>query len=172
VLLKSDLLYLRALEISDLEFLYQLENNPEVWQVSNTVAPFSKEVLQLYLEHASADIYTVKQLRLMICSLDHQRVGVIDLYDFDPLHLRAGIGIVIQENFRKQQFASSALNIFLNYCQHILLLHQVYCTIANSNLASLKLFQNAGFVLVGLRKHWIRTSAGWEDVQELQKIFT
>ena len=169
--LKSDLLYLRALENADLEFLYQLENNPEVWQVSNTVTPFSKEVLQLYLENATADIYTTKQLRLMICTPDQEKVGVIDLYDFDPLHRRAGVGIVIDTKFRQNRLASGALALFLYYCQHILLLHQVYCTIADSNVASLTLFQSAGFKLVGLRKQWIKTAAGWEDVHEFQKIF-
>ncbi|MDB5263855.1 MAG: family N-acetyltransferase [Adhaeribacter sp.] len=170
--LKSDLLYLRALEKSDLEFLYQLENNTTIWQVSNTVTPFSKEVLQLYLDQASADIYTVKQLRLIICTTGHQRIGVIDLYDFDPFHGRAGVGIVIQEKFRQMQFASGALTLFLNYCQHILLLHQVYCTIADTNLPSLKLFRQAGFASVGTRKQWLKTASGWEDVQELQKIFS
>ena len=171
MLLKSDLLYLRALEKSDLDFLYHLENNPEVWQVSNTVTPFSKEVLQLYLEHAAADIYTTKQLRLMICTPGHERVGVIDLYDFEPLHRRAGLGIVIEEKFRQKQFASGALTVFLNYCQQILLLHQVYCTIADSNIASLTLFRHNGFSSVGLRKQWVKTAAGWEDVWELQKVF-
>ncbi|MGV3586102.1 MAG: GNAT family N-acetyltransferase [Adhaeribacter sp.] len=170
--LKSDLLYLRALESTDLGFLYQLENNTAVWRVSNTVTPYSREVLQLYLEHATADIYTTKQLRLMICSPAHQPVGVIDLYDFDPLHRRAGIGIVIAENFRKQQYAANALTLFLNYCHELLLLHQVYCTIAASNEPSLKLFQQAGFNTIGLRKDWIKTPGGWEDVLELQKIFT
>ncbi|KAA5549423.1 GNAT family N-acetyltransferase [Adhaeribacter rhizoryzae] len=168
--LKSDLLYLRALESTDLEFLYQLENNTAVWRVSNTVAPYSKEVLQLYLEQATADIYSTKQLRLMICTLAHQPVGVIDLYDFEPLHARAGVGIVIAEDYRKQQYAFEALTLLQHYCQNYLLLHQVYCTIAISNAASLKLFQNAGFTAIGLRKQWIKIPAGWEDVLEFQKI--
>ena len=168
--LKSDLLYLRALESSDLEFLYQLENKVAVWQVSNTVTPYSRELLQLYLENIAADIYTTKQLRLVICSLKHDRVGVIDLYDFEPLHRRAGIGIIIQESYRQQHHATHALTLLLTYCQNHLLLHQVYCTIVASNSASLKLFRNATFSEVGIRKQWIKTSQGWEDVYELQKI--
>jgi diamine N-acetyltransferase len=170
VFLKSDLLYLRALESSDLEFLYQLENNTAVWRVSNTITPYSKEVLRLYLEQASADIYTAKQLRLMICSPAHQPVGVIDLYDFEPLHQRAGVGIVIAEDLRQQRFASNALDLLLSYCQNFLMLHQVYCTITTSNQASLRLFQQAGFTTIGLRKQWLKMPSGWEDVTELQKI--
>ena len=169
--LKSDLLYLRALESADLDFLYHLENNVEVWRVSNTVTPYSKEVLQQYLDNAAADIYSTRQLRLLVCSLNHERVGVIDLYDFEPLHRRAGIGVLIDQSFRQQQYASNALNLFLNYSQNILLLHQVYCTIPVSNQPSRKLFQRAGFNFIGLRKEWLKSPVGWEDVEEYQKIF-
>ena len=168
--LKSELLYLRALERSDLAFLYQLENDVEVWRVSNTVAPYSKEVLEQYLENATADIYSTRQLRLLICSVQHEQVGVIDLFDFEPLHQRAGIGVLVAKNFRQQQYGLNALNLILHYCQNILLLHQVYCTIPLSNLPSQQLFNRAGFSSVGIRKEWLRSPAGWEDVQEFQKI--
>jgi len=171
VFLKSDLLCLRALETSDLDFLYQLENDVQVWRVSNTVTPYSKAILQQYLENAAADIYSARQLRLLICSLNQERVGVIDLYDFEPLHRRAGIGILIHPDLRQQQYARNALDLFLHYCQHILLLHQVYCTIPVSNQPSQYLFERAGFTLIGLRQQWLKTPTGWEDVQEYQKIF-
>lgn len=169
--LKSDTLYLRALERSDLDFLYGLENDVSVWHVSNTVAPFSKEVLEQYLEQASQDIYATRQLRLVICSPDHQPVGTIDLFDFDPLHLRAGVGILLREPFRRQGLAGQALALLIHYCTQYLLLHQLYCSIAADNEASLHLFQQAGFNLVGKRQQWLRTPQGWQDVVELQKIF-
>jgi diamine N-acetyltransferase len=170
VFLKSEWLYLRALERSDLEFLYQLENDVQVWRVSNTVTPYSKEVLEQYLDNATADIYSTRQLRLLICSLQHEPVGVIDLFDFEPLHQRAGIGILVAENFRQQQYASNALNLILHYCQQILLLHQVYCTIPLSNSPSRQLFNQVGFISIGIRKEWLRIPEGWEDVEEFQKI--
>lgn len=169
--LKSENIYLRALEPTDLDFLYKLENDVSGWNVSNTVTPYSKEVIQQYLDNAAADIYTVKQLRLIICKTDNQAVGAIDIFDFDPLHLRAGIGITILEQYRRQQFASEALNLLLQYCSQNLLLHQVYCTIAISNEASLSLFNKVGFKTIGIRKEWLRTRQGWENVAELQLIF-
>jgi diamine N-acetyltransferase len=35
-------LYLRALEPEDLDFIYQIENDESVWEVSNTQTPYSK----------------------------------------------------------------------------------------------------------------------------------
>ena len=168
--LKSDTLYLRALERSDLDFLYALENDVTVWRISNTVAPFSKEVLEQYLEQALLDIYATRQLRLVICTPDHLPVGAIDLFDFDPLHLRAGVGIIIRESYRRQGLAGQALQLVLYYCSHYLMLHQLYCSVAADNEASLALFQQAGFHTIGKRQHWLRTPQGWLDVVELQKI--
>lgn len=168
--LKSDSLYLRALERSDLDFLFALENDVSVWRVSNTVAPFSKEVLEQYLDQAALDIYATRQLRLVICTLNHEPAGAIDLFDFDPLHLRAGLGIVIREPYRGQGLAAEALQLLMHYCRQYLLLHQLYCSISIDNEASLKLFKQAGFQVVGKRLQWLRSPQGWLDVVELQKI--
>lgn len=68
----------------------------DLWDVSDTLTPFSHFTLKKYIENAHVDIYTSKQLRLMITRVDTQEpIGLIDLYDFDPYHQRAGLGIMI-----------------------------------------------------------------------------
>ncbi len=168
--LKNERIYLRALEPNDLDFLYTLENDTSIWLVSNTTTPYARHVLQTYLDQATADIYTVKQLRLLICTHQHQAVGAIDLFDFEPKHLRAGIGIVIAAAFRQQGYASEALQLLLDYCREQLLLHQVYCSVISTNQESLQLFKQAGFQAIGTRCEWIKTAAGWLDLVEFQKI--
>ncbi|MCJ8167535.1 GNAT family N-acetyltransferase [Pontibacter sp. E15-1] len=163
--------YLRALEPTDLEFLYALENDTSVWHIGDTLTPYSKAVLETYLENATLDIYTVKQLRLAICNMQQQAVGAIDLFDFEPLHSRAGVGVVVTAAHRGHGHASDALQLLLGYCQHTLQLHQVYCTVTATNLASINLFQKAEFDKVGIRKDWIRTPDGWQDVVEFQRVF-
>ena len=95
VKLQGNQIYLRALEQKDLEFLYKLENNTNVWEVSGTITPYSKDVLQLYLDNAHRDLFDVKQLRLVICSKQHEALGLIDLFDFEPNHKRAGLVIIV-----------------------------------------------------------------------------
>jgi diamine N-acetyltransferase len=169
--LNSNTIYLRALEPTDLDFLYSLENDVSVWHVGNTLTPYSKSVLEQYLQNAALDIYTIKQLRLVICTSDNNSVGAIDLFDFDPLHSRAGVGIVISAPHRGKGYAADALLLLLQYCQRILQLHQVYCSVTASNQASIRLFKNAGFEQVGVRKDWLRDTDGWSDVIELQRVF-
>ncbi len=162
MLLNDKNIQLRALETSDLDFLFDIENNTNLWQVSNTLTPFSKDLLKQYLANAHQDIYEAKQLRLVIQSKNNA-VGLIDLYDFDPKHKRAGIGIVILEKFQGKGFASSALSILLKYVFNILDLHQVYASITNDNHKSLLLFEKHGFLKVGIKKDWIFYQGEYKD---------
>jgi len=170
-MLQFDTVLLRALEDSDLDFLYALENDPAIWAVSDTLAPVSRFTLRQYLANASADFHEVRQLRLIICSTVNERaVGALDLFNFEPLHQRAGVGITVLASERRRGYAQAALTLLLDYAGRHLRLHQLYCTIAASNEASLTLFQAAGFQYVGIRREWLRTASGWQDAMEMQYI--
>lgn len=171
-LLESGLIQLRALEEEDLDILYQWENDTRVWGVSNTLLPFSRRVLKQFIEEQSHDIYHTRQTRLVIESKEEMRpVGVIDLHDFDPYHLRAGVGILIYDmQDREKGYAVEALNVLVNYSFVVLRLHQLYCNIPSNNEPSLKLFEKCGFVQCGLKKEWLKMLSGWLDEYTLQII--
>ncbi|MCF8304439.1 MAG: GNAT family N-acetyltransferase, partial [Bacteroidales bacterium] len=93
-------LHLRAVEPSDVDLLYDWENNEKLWHISNTIEPFSRFAIEQYVMNADADIYAKKQLRLMIeLKQPPQTIGHVDLFDFDPRNLRAGIGIMIMDEY-------------------------------------------------------------------------
>ncbi|RUT73252.1 GNAT family N-acetyltransferase [Ancylomarina longa] len=163
---------LRALEPTDLNLLYNWENDSSIWEVSNTLKPFSIFVLKQYLETSHLDIFEAKQLRLVIEKKnDNIPVGLIDLFDFDPFHRRAGIGILIHnKEHQNKGYATKALSILCNYAFSVLQIHQLYCNITSENENSIKLFQNGGFEIIGIKKDWIKTREGWLDEYLLQKI--
>lgn len=172
--LESENISLRALEPSDVDLLFRWENDSNLWLLSNTLVPYSKYILKRYIRNSHLDIYQTRQLRLMI---DHKRkegtdtIGAIDLFDFDPYHLRAGIGILIkEEKDRKKGYASEALNLFIRYCFQTLQLHQVYCNVSADNESSLKLFLKQGFVVVGEKKEWLRDGKSWRSEYLMQLI--
>lgn len=168
-------LILRALEPSDVDFFYEWENNEKLWYLSNTITPFSRFTLEQYILNAHQDIYTTKQLRLVIDHKDpgqNDTIGSIDLFDFDPTNKRAGIGILIADKERNKGYASEALELLINYCFNTLQLHQVYCNISADNQASIKLFKKFNFALVGLKKEWIFFEGKWMDENIFQLINT
>jgi len=163
--LKGDNVFLRTLEPTDLEFLYQVENDETLWEVSNTSTPFSRYILEQYLENSYRDIYDVKQLRLVICKIeDASPVGFIDLYDFDPKHGRVGVGIVIYSDTDKRKgFASEALQLTCDYAFRNLNVHQVFAGITQDNTSSIQLFEKANFKRSGVKKDWIFVQGNYKD---------
>jgi len=161
----------RALEPNDVDILFEWENDAEIWEISNTFEPFSKYILAKYIKESQRDIYESKQIRMVIETPERKAVGAIDLFDFDPFHFRAGVGILIHdEKDRKLGYATDALQLLCRYAAEYLRLHQLYANITEDNLASIHLFKNAGFELIGTKKDWRRTLDGWKGELMFQKI--
>jgi len=126
--------------------------------------------LKQYLQNAGKDIFEIKQLRLIIELREEKRpVGAIDLFDYDPYHNRAGVGVLIATmDDRGKGYASEALETLKKYCFEVLRFHQLWCNISASNHASLHLFTVAGFEVVGEKKEWLSKVSGFESELLLQ----
>lgn len=170
-MIKGVNIYLRQVEPEDVDMLYDWENDAANWKVSETLVPFSKKMISDYV-FSSHDIYSTKQLRLIIClSNSDEAIGAIDLFDYDSMNARAGVGILIVEEYRKNGYATDALQTLISYAKETLLLHQIYCSIGMSNIKSIQLFEKAGFIQTGVKKDWVKSSSGWEDVGFYQLEF-
>ncbi len=158
---------LRAVEPGDIDRLYEWENDPEIWQVSNTLAPFSRFQIEQYVLNGGNDVFGTRQLRLIIELHEEPGgwapVGSIDLFEIDPVHRRAGVGILITPTHRNRGIATESLDALINYATETLMLHQLYCNIAEDNIQSMHLFEKAGFVRCAEKKEWLSTSLGWKD---------
>ena len=162
---------LRAIEPEDLEFLFETENNELFWEVSHTQKPFSKFLLKQYLENSHLDIFEAKQLRLVITEkINNACIGMIDLFDFNPQHKRAGIGILIHEKYQHNGFGSEALKLLISYSFKHLGLHQLYANITTNNTKSITLFKKHLFHEVGRKKDWIFNNGVFKDELLFQRI--
>ncbi|HUH25051.1 MAG TPA: GNAT family N-acetyltransferase [Flavobacterium sp.] len=170
--LHSELVLLRPLEPTDLAFLRQVENNPEFWTISQTVQPFSDYTLSQYIEQAHQNIFEAKQQRWVICDAKTEnRIGFIDLFDFDARNSRVGLGIVIAaSSSRGKGYGSEALSLIINYVFQHLNLHQIYVNILIENEVSMQLFSKFGFKLSGVKKAWIREGNQFKDEALYQLI--
>jgi len=168
----SGTIKLRALEPEDLELLYEWENDEANWTISNTISPFSRYILKRYLENSHKSIYESGQLRMMIELIGEKiTIGTVDIFDFDPFHCRAGIGILIaNEEHRRKGYASMALKGLIDYCFKTLQLHQLWCNILSTNAESLSLFGKIGFTEAGIKRDWVKTGTGFVDEHLFQLI--
>jgi len=155
-LLIGENIKLRALEPEDISLLFAIENNETFWEISHTQTPFSKFLLQQYLENAHLDIYEAKQLRLVIADKKtEQAIGFIDLFDFNPQHKRAGVGILVKPTFQKRGVGFDALSVLIKYAFQYLDVHQLFANITGDNYKSIALFEKLHFKKVGIKKDWL-----------------
>lgn len=162
---------LRAVEVGDIDIMYKWENDPAVWSVSGVVAPISRYSFEQFVAEQQAGIFSTHQLRLIVQTCDGEAVGTVDLYDFDPVNMRAGVGVLIYDECnRRRGYATEALELLCTYAREVLRLHQLWCGVAANNRASLALFRRAGFRSMGRNREWLMTSDGWVDELRFQKI--
>lgn len=146
---------LRAMEPEDIDFLYQIENDPALWDVGSTNVPYSRFALHEYMSSVTNDIYTDKQLRMIVETPERQVVGIVDLVNYDPRHQRAEIGIVIRHDERRNGYASAAIARLLVYSREVLHLHQIYAIVSEQNSPALALFENLHFEKTGILHQWL-----------------
>ncbi len=162
---------LRAVEPEDIELMYRWENDCSVWEVSGTLVPFSRHTLRRFLDEQQFDLTQTGQQRFIIENEAGRAVGAVDLFNFDPMNERAGIGILIaDEEDRRHGYARDAVQTLCRYGREVLGLHQLWCNVAVGNRASRDLFHSCGFEEIGTKRDWLRRPDGWEDEVSLQKI--
>lgn len=170
-LLENKLIRLRAPEPEDLELLYKWENDTSLWKLGNANAPYSRFSLRQYLTESKQDLFADRQLRLMVVLKSSKEViGMVDLYDFDPFHRRAGVGILIDEDHREQGYGVQVLEMLEAYAFEFISLHQLYAFVPEKNRASMQLFKKAGYLSTATLHEWLSRDECYEDVQVWQKI--
>ncbi|MCM1366439.1 MAG: GNAT family N-acetyltransferase [Prevotella sp.] len=157
--------YLRPLEPEDVDLLYAIENDSENWDVGDTVAPYSRDILLRYATTYEPDPYISGQCRLVIADLDdNSPVGMLDFFEISRYNSHAKLGIYILEPWRRQGYASDAIEIAKLFASKSLCLKQLLVEITFDNLNSLGLFKKNGFLPVGRLFNWHRD----KDVELLQ----
>lgn len=145
------LVSLREMLFTDVNKLLKWENNPDNWQISDTVAPFSRKQIEDFVNQPQS-LKDNKQQRFMVC-LDDNPIGCIDIFEYDTAKRKAGVGVLIaEESNRNKGYASEALNLLIEKCRNELNVVHLFCNIYKENKASIRLFEKCGFQFVDERK--------------------
>ena len=163
---------LRAVEHGDIDTILCWENDTSLWYAGATVAPYSRKMLEDYVDNYTADVYTARQLRMMIVrNSDNKTVGMVDLYDFDPHNRRAAIGILVDPEARRDKIGTHAITLLSDYARRMLGVHQLWATTAIDNVAALNMFKGCGFSICGRLRSWLRRGNAYQDIYVLQQLY-
>jgi diamine N-acetyltransferase len=163
--------HFRAIEPEDLDLLYRIENDIKLWNIGATNVPYSRYTLHDYIANASGDIYTDRQVRLMIENVEGEIVGIVDIVNFDPSNRRAELGLVIEEPYRKMGYAQSVIMKVAEYAVSVLHLHQLFAFIDVSNTACVALFRKLGYRESATLKDWLFDGREYHDAIVMQAVF-
>lgn len=161
-------LNLRPMEPEDLDVLYALENDMQLWTVGYTNVPYSRYLLRDYIANSTCDIYADRQVRLMVEDLDRNIVGIVDITNFEPQHNRAELGLVVMDRYRHHGYGKEIIDHIVDYSRRIVHLHQLYAVISTDNEASLHLFSSLGFEASHELKDWLYDGEKYKSAVFLQ----
>ena len=165
------IVHLRAIEPEDLDLLYRIENDVNLWNVGITNVPYSRYALHDYIANASGDIYTDHQVRMIIENVKNEVVGIADIVNFDPGNRKAEIGLVIEQPFRGQGYGFSVMKELAKYALDVLHLHQLYAVIDARNETCLQLFRQLGYQESAHMKDWLFDGHEYRDAIMMQTFF-
>jgi diamine N-acetyltransferase len=156
---------LKAIEPADVATLMKWENNQEIWNVSETIEPLSKYKLDTYVRQTlNFDVFGLRQVRLMIHKVDFAQldltepIGTVDVFEFDPIHKHAGIGIMLLKEYQAQGIGKMVLDQLLTYLFTKIQVHSVFANVSETNVNSIKFFESYGFTKVAEYKEFL-----WEN---------
>ncbi len=153
---------LRRPKLLDLDQLLLWENNLENSLFTDNPIFYTKEQIKEFL-NSDQDIFLDRQIRFMIDSSGFP-VGCVDLFEYDMVNSRAGVGIFIDEKFRNKGFATEALSLLKSICIKDYFISNLHANILHTNKASIQLFERAGFTKNGVKENWIRAENSMLDV--------
>ena len=155
-------LTLRTPKTSDLEELMIWENDLKKSNHTDFPMFYTRDQMITYL-NSNHDIFLQNQQRWII-QLDDVLIGCVDLYDFDMVNSRAGIGIYIVPEYRGKGWAREALMSIKKTASEKYFIHHLFADILSSNKSSIQLFEHVGFIKNGVKKAWIREQEDFVDV--------
>ena len=163
-MLKGKRIMLRAAEPEDLDLMYLIENDTDLWAVGCSNVPYSMYALRQFIEHTTNDINTDGQVRLVIALTENRNaVGFVDLQNYDLRHRRAEVGIVLLPEWQHLGLASEVLGILDRYASKHLLIHQLYALVSANHTIAQALFTKAGYKKTATLKHWLCNGEEWQD---------
>ena len=147
ILLSSEKIVLRSVDSSDIDTILLWENSSAEPLYGVYEEQFSREDVAQFIENQQRfSLAENEQLRLMICSHEGERLGALDLSEYDGEKAFVSILIFDLDN-RRKGFAENALCLVVDYAKS-LGMRSLYANILPQNFPSISLFKKVGFEAV------------------------
>lgn len=162
---------LRAPEPEDLELLYTIENDTEIWDTSSATVNYSRYAIKQYLAGQPQEIMIAGEVRLIITDSEtEEAVGVIDLTNYSATDRSAEIGIALLKSERGKGYGQAAIKEIERYATRFYNLRMLYArTSADNTSAAKNLFLACKYIPVATLPEWHFNQGRYEDLTVFKK---
>ena len=142
--IEGEKVILRSVDSSDIDTILLWENSSSEPLYGVYEEQYTREDVVQFVENQQRySLAETEQLRLMICSHSEERLGCVNLTEYDGESAFISILIFSLDN-RGKGLGYEALQMLISYAES-LGLQRLYATILPENLVSVSLFKKAGF---------------------------
>ena len=144
ICIEGEKIVLRSVDSSDIDTILLWENSSAEPLYGVYDEEYTREDVVQFVENQQRySLAETEQLRLMICSREGERLGCVDLTEYDGEKAFVSILIFDLDN-RGKDLGTEALRILISYAKS-LGLQALYANVLPENLPSISLFQKVGF---------------------------
>jgi len=159
----GDKIYLRPIDIEDIDNYVLWLNDEEVRQYLSMVNPFNKTREKEWVEKLYKDDRNIV-LGIVVKESD-QLIGNIGMHGISIINRYASIGIFIgDKNCWSKGYGTEALKLMQKYGFDHLNLHRIYLTVISYNTRAIKAYEKAGFVREGVHREHIYRFGKYHDL--------
>ena len=145
VRLEGKKIILRSVDSSDIDTILLWENSSAEPLYGVYEEQYTREDVVQFIENQQRySLAETEQLRLMICSHEGERLGCVDLAEYDGRKAFVSI-LIFDSGNRGKGLGYEALRFLISYAKS-LGLHALYANVLPENLPSISLFKKVGFV--------------------------
>ncbi|WPL17713.1 Spermidine N(1)-acetyltransferase [Thiorhodovibrio winogradskyi] len=152
-MLSDDLVYLRKLELTDLERTWVWINDPEVYLKIGSQVPISRTAQQKWFERLDQ---SSDKIVLAICLKEGDvHVGNVSLDSIEPRHRTARLSIFLGESQQRgHSVGTRAIKLLSDYAFNFLNLNRIWCKATAGDDRVSQFYEKLGFKIEGtMRQH-------------------
>jgi RimJ/RimL family protein N-acetyltransferase len=165
-MLSNDVVTIRAIQRSDLEFLRNLRNDPSIWQMLGSIGFIHEQQQEQWFDLLLTDPTREYYIILANKTPDHQHfkaVGMVRIDEIDHINRNIRIGADIKPEFQGKGYGTAVYELLFEYCFDYWNMHRVWLLALATNERAIGLYKKMGMKEEGRYREGIYRCGNYHD---------
>lgn len=160
-------LILRKIELSDLDNLYDIYSNENLFKYRPGDAKKNITTVKNMISHFERDFGKKKTIFLGICiEASKELVGVTEIYDLDEKVNLVSVGYTLNEKYFGKGIATKTVSMLIDYLFNVIDVNRIQAEVMPVNVKSQNVLKRNGFIKEGtIRQGKVWTGKGIVDLE-------